>query len=87
MGKRKTKQKAGAQQSKRRKPRRPLAGSGSASGAQGTMGGLRSGLKGFFGTGRKKKRPSTAGRVLDVALWLAVIAAVYVAVSRQCGDG
>jgi hypothetical protein len=84
MAKRKTKQKAQAQTPKRRKPHRPPSGSGSAAGARGTMGGMRSGLKGFFGTGGKKKPPSAVGRVFDIALWVAVLGAAYVFLSRQC---
>ncbi len=82
MGKRWHKQKAGHQQSRRRKRAQPVGESAGSSG--GTMGSMRGGLRGFFGGGKKSKSGSTVGRVLDIALWLAVAVAAYVFVLRQC---
>ena len=49
------------------------------------MSGLRGGLKSMFGGGKKKDGPPTAtSRVMDILLWLAVIAAGYYFVSSRC---
>ena len=81
MAKRWRKQKAGQQQKKQRRPAR---GSGDASGASGTLGGFRRATKGLFGSGGSKKPKTTFGKILDVALWMAVVVAGYYVVSRQC---
>ena len=82
MAKRWRKQKAATQHAKRRKPKQ---GTGDASQASGTIGGLRSFTKGFFSGGKGKSKPkSTAARVVDVLLWAGVAAAAYFLVARQC---
>jgi len=79
MAKRKKKQKAGKQQPRTRKQAQ---GSGSSAGASGTMGGFRKGLQVIAGTGGKKKAPSTLDRVVNLALWGAVVVAAIFAYRR-----
>ncbi len=82
MAKRWRKQKAARQEKKRRKP---MAGGGDASSASGAIGGLRRFTKRLAGTGGGWAKPkTTASRILDIALWVAVAVAAYFVVSRQC---
>jgi hypothetical protein len=82
MAKRWSKGRAGTQ--KPRRPRGRPAGF-EASAARGTMGGLRRGLRGFFGTGKSRTGASTPlDRVFNLTLWLAVGAAAYFAYLRRC---
>ncbi len=80
MAKRWRKQKAGRQEKKRRKV---MAGGGDASSASGTIGGLRRFTKRLAGGGPAKPK-TTASRILDIALWVAVAVAAYFVIARQC---
>ncbi len=81
MAKRWRKQKSGQQQQKRRKV---MQGTGSTSSASGTLGGLRKLTRRIAGGGGPAKPKSTAGRVIDIALWVAVAVAAYFVIARQC---
>jgi hypothetical protein len=82
MAKRWRKQKAALQEKRRRKPKQ---GTGDASQAEGTLGGLRNFTKGFFSGGKTKTKPkSTAAKVIDAALWVAIAVAAYFLIARQC---
>jgi hypothetical protein len=84
VAKRWRKQKAGQQSTKH--PRKAMKGSGDSSSAGGTLGGFRNFAKRLVGGGpkAKPKTKSTAARIIDIALWVAVAVAAYVLVSRQC---
>ena len=80
------KPKAGYQKPKKRK--KIGSGGGSAAGSSGTMSGLRNMFKktanAVAGTDADKK-PTTAGRVIDILLWIAVAGAVaYFIFNAQC---
>ena len=81
MAKRWHKQKAAQQTAKRRKP---MKGTGDSSSAGGAIGGFRNFAKRLVGRRGPAKPKTTAERVLDAALWVAVAVAAYVLVSRQC---
>lgn len=86
MARKQKKPKAGHQKSKRRKARGPR-GESDTAGAGGTMSGLRGGFKKVVGTGGagKTKKASPISRVIDIALWIAVGAAVIYFISNaQC---
>jgi hypothetical protein len=83
MSKRWTKQKAAVQKSRQRKAKAG-AGPGSATGATGTMGGLRGFFKMVAGTKGGKGPRSGLEKVFDIALWIAVVAALFYFVSKQC---
>ena len=48
------------------------------------MGGFRRGLQMVAGTGKKKGPKTPVEKVFDIILWIAVIAAGYYFVSKQC---
>ncbi len=83
MAKRWRKQKAAQQTTKRRKP---MKGTGDSSSATGAIGGFRRFARRLVGTGGggPAKPKTTASKVVDIALWVAVAVAAYVLVSRQC---
>jgi hypothetical protein len=78
MGKRWRKQKAGAQEPRKR---RPMHGPGSATGAGGALGGMRRMTRGFFGSSAPA---SGAAKLLDRLLWIAVAFIAVLIVSRRC---
>ncbi len=81
MAKRWRKQKSGQQQGKRRKA---MKGVGDSSSASGTLGGFRRFTRRLVGQGGPAKPKTTAGRIVDIALWVAVAVAAYFVVARQC---
>jgi hypothetical protein len=82
VGKRWTKGRAGQQTSKKRKSG-GAPGGGDASRASGTLGGIRGFTKGFF-SGGKQKPKTTTGKIIDWALWVAVVAVGYVVLQSRC---
>ncbi|MBI5509678.1 MAG: hypothetical protein HY903_13070 [Deltaproteobacteria bacterium] len=83
MGKRWSKGKAGQQRKKERKAQGGVGGEpGTSSG--GTMSAFRRGLKAVAGTGGKARDKGGLERVIDLALWAAVVVAAIYFFGRQC---
>ncbi len=81
MGRRWRKQKAGQQKGKARKFHAGESGAGSAGG---TMSRFRQGLKSVAGSGSKGTAKRTSARILDVALWAAVVLMLVFVIGRRC---
>ena len=82
------KQKAGSQTSKQRKSR-PQGSSGggapsSSTRSSGALGGFRKGLQLIAGTSKKKGPKTAVEKLFDIVLWIAVVAAGFFFVSKQC---
>lgn len=80
------KQKAGSQTAKQRKAK-PQGGGGGASSTSsggGAMSGFRRGLQLVAGTSKKKGPKTAVEKIFDIILWIAVIAAGFYFVSKQC---
>lgn len=85
MSKRPRKQKAHAQKPKwRKRPAGTGGGEGASAGASGSMTGMRSWFRGVAGRNKDNKQKGVAAKVIDWALWGAVIVAGYYFVSNRC---